>query len=80
MTCYCFLRGVTDVMKDGFTPYKSKFLKDFKGEKILLVLNWNTDPAHQTTVYDCTSTVIRPSQVFSSATTKEPEETGVEIT
>ena len=31
MTCYCFLRGVTDVMKDGFTPYKSKFLKDFKG-------------------------------------------------
>ena len=34
MTCYCFLRGVTDVMKDGFTPYKSKFLKDFKGDKI----------------------------------------------
>ena len=29
MTCYCFLRGVTDVMKDGFTPYK--FLKNFKG-------------------------------------------------
>ena len=34
MTCYCFLRGVTDVMKDGYTPYKSKFLKDFKGDKI----------------------------------------------
>ena len=33
MTCYCFLHGVTDVMQEGFTPYKSKFLKDFKGDK-----------------------------------------------
>ena len=30
MSCYCFLRNVEDVLKDGFTAYKSKFLKDFK--------------------------------------------------
>ena len=32
--CYCFLRNVTDVQKDGLTPYQSKFLRQFKGDKI----------------------------------------------
>ena len=26
MSCDCFLRNATGVQKDGFTPYKSKFL------------------------------------------------------
>ena len=31
MSCYCFVRNVTDFQKDGYTPYKSKFLKEFQG-------------------------------------------------
>ena len=31
MTCYCFLRNIADVQKDGHTSYQSRFLKEFKG-------------------------------------------------
>jgi hypothetical protein len=31
MTCYCFLRNISDFQKDGFTAYQSKILQDFKG-------------------------------------------------
>ena len=31
MTCYCFLRNISDVQKNGFAAYQSKFLQDFEG-------------------------------------------------
>ena len=34
MACYCFLCNVEEVLKDGYTAYQSKFLRDFTGKKI----------------------------------------------
>ena len=31
MSCYSFLRNVTDLQKDDFTAYQNRFLKDVKG-------------------------------------------------
>ena len=31
MACYCFLRNIADVQKDGHTAYQSRFLQEFKG-------------------------------------------------
>ena len=32
--CFCFLYCITEVMHDGFTPYQTRFLKDYKGKII----------------------------------------------
>ena len=31
MTCFCFLRNVTEKLRDGFTPYENRFNMKFKG-------------------------------------------------
>ena len=31
MACFCFLRNVTEKLRDGFTPYENRFHTKFKG-------------------------------------------------
>ena len=35
MNCFCFLRNVTDKMRDGFTAYESRFRKEFEGPLVI---------------------------------------------
>ena len=31
MSCFCFLRNVTEILKDGFTAYENRFNTKYKG-------------------------------------------------
>ena len=75
MTCFCFLRNVTEILKDGFTPYENRFLTKFKGPmpKLLIFLVLLRTKKEEINM------VPRPSREYSSATTNKQADLGVGI-